>query len=117
MAETETQQVALLANAVLLADELLPRATIKLCSTISGDDPQQRDPDMKNRPPKKRELKQRLQRSGKQLGDSFCRQHALELIVTKDGGVHLSAEMYLSLDENKEEHEWFPSPIYQVSNK
>ncbi|KAL1569931.1 exocyst complex component EXO84A-like [Salvia divinorum] len=113
MAETETQQVALLANAVLLADELLPRATIKLCSTIRGDDPQQRDPDRKNRPPEQRELKKRLQRSVEQLRDSFCRQHALELIVTEDGGVHLSAEMYISMDENKEEPEWFPSPIYQ----
>ncbi|KAG6399977.1 hypothetical protein SASPL_141465 [Salvia splendens] len=113
MAETEAQQVALLANAVFLADELLPRATIKLCSTITGDDPQQRDPDRKNRPPEQREVKKRLQRSVEQLRDSFCRQHALELIVTEDGGVHLSAEMYISLDENKEEPEWFPSPIYQ----
>ncbi|KAG6397724.1 hypothetical protein SASPL_143894 [Salvia splendens] len=88
MAETETQQVALLANAV-------------------------GDPDRKTRPPEQRELKKRLQRSVEQLRDSFCSQHALELIVTEDGGIHLSAEMYLSLDENKEEPEWFPSPIYQ----
>lgn len=112
VAETETQQVALLANAVLLADELLPRATIKLCSTIKGDD-QQRSSDRKY---EQREMKKRLQRSVEQLRDSFCRQHALELIVTEDGGVRLSAEMYIAMDESKEEPEWFPSPIYQVIN-
>lgn len=117
MAETETEQVALLANGVLLADELLPRATIKLCSTIRGEDQSQRGPDRNNRAPEQRELKKRLQRSVEQLRDSFCRQHALDLIVTEDGGVRLSADMYISMDESKEEPEWFPSPIYQVMNE
>lgn len=108
-AETETQQVALLANGVLLADELLPRATIKLCSTIRGDEQNQRGPEQ-------REVKRRLQKTVEQLRDSFCRQHALELIVAEDGGVRLSADMYISMDENKQEPEWFPSPIYQVMN-
>ncbi|KAG6429648.1 hypothetical protein SASPL_107700 [Salvia splendens] len=111
--ETETQQVALLANAVLLADELLPRTTIKLCSTMTGDDPQQGGPDRKNRPPEQREVKKRLQRSVEQLRDSFCRQHAVELIVTEDGCLRLSAEIYASMDETKEEPEWFPSLVYQ----
>ncbi|KAH6815675.1 Vps51/Vps67 family of vesicular protein [Perilla frutescens var. frutescens] len=113
MAESETQQVALLANGVLLADELLPRATIKLCSTIRGEDQSQRGSDRNNRAPEQREVKKRLQRSVEQLRDSFCRQHALELIFTEDGGVRLSADMYISMDESKEEPEWFPSPIYQ----
>ncbi|KAG8366248.1 hypothetical protein BUALT_Bualt17G0056700 [Buddleja alternifolia] len=42
MAESETQQIALLANALWLADELLPRATLKLSSTNRSDDPSRR---------------------------------------------------------------------------
>ncbi|PIN15229.1 Exocyst complex subunit [Handroanthus impetiginosus] len=112
IAETETQQIALLANALLLADELLPRATIKLTSSANRSDEQPRRGSA-NRPPEQRELKRRLQRLVDQLRDSFCRQHALELIFTEDGGVRLSADMYLSMDDSKEEPEWFPSPIYQ----
>ena len=70
--------------------------------------------DRKNLPPEQREVKKRLQRSVEQLRDSFCRQHVLELIVTEDGGVRLSAEMYTSMEETKEEPEWFPSLVYQV---
>ncbi|XP_051122509.1 exocyst complex component EXO84A-like [Andrographis paniculata] len=113
-AETETQQVSLLANAVLLADELLPRATIKICPTARSDDQPQRGSDKQNRPPpEQRELKRRLQRVVDQLRDSFCRQHALELIFAEDGGVRLSADMYLSMDDGRDVSEWFPSPIYQ----
>lgn len=111
MAESEIQQIALLANALLLADELLPRATIKLAS-INRNDPQRAD--KVNRPQEQREIKRRLQRLVDQLRDSFCRQHALDLIFTEDGGDRLSAEMYLCLDDCKDEPEWFPSLIYQV---
>lgn len=120
MAETEAQQVALLANALLLADELLPRATIKLTSSQHAnrmDEPPRRGSDRQNRLPEQRELKRRLQRLVDQLRDSFCRQHALELIFTEDGGVRLSADMYLSMDGSPEEPEWFPSPIYQVIHR
>jgi hypothetical protein len=48
------------------------------------------------------------------LRDSFCRQHALELIFTDEGDTHLSAEMYISMDNTVEEPEWVPSPIFQV---
>ncbi|KAK6160093.1 hypothetical protein DH2020_003474 [Rehmannia glutinosa] len=113
IAETENQQIALLANALLLADELLPRAAIKLSSANRGDDQARRASDKHNRPPEQRELKRRLQRLVDQLRDSFCRQHALDLIFTEDGGVRLSADMYLSMDEGKDEPEWFPSPIFQ----
>ncbi|KAL7091533.1 hypothetical protein ACP275_12G112000 [Erythranthe tilingii] len=114
MAESETQQIALLANALLLADELLPRATMKLSSGNRSDvDQSRRGSDRQSRMPEQRELKRRLQRLVDQLRDSFCRQHALELIFTEDGGVRLSADMYLSMDEGREEPEWFPSPIYQ----
>lgn len=115
MAESETQQISLLANALLLADELLPRATIKLSSTNRSDDQNRKASERQpNRLPEQRELKRRLQRLVDQLRDSFCRQHALELIFTEDGGVRLSADMYLSMDDGREEPEWFPSPIYQV---
>ncbi|KAI3904208.1 hypothetical protein MKX01_022108 [Papaver californicum] len=99
MAETESQQMALLANASLLADELLPRAFMKLSSQIQvgGKDELPRGAsDRQNRGPEQREWKKRLQRSVDRLRDTFCRQHALELIFTED-----------------EEHEWFPSPIFQ----
>ncbi|XAR64980.1 hypothetical protein NMG60_11008890 [Bertholletia excelsa] len=116
IAETEMQQIALLANAYLLADELLPRAASKL-STINQnnrtDDVPKRNADKQNRAPEQRELKRRLQRFVDQLRDSFCRVHALELIFTDDGGSHLNAGMYLNMDGNGEEPEWFPSPIYQ----
>ncbi|KAL3841014.1 hypothetical protein ACJIZ3_025605 [Penstemon smallii] len=113
MAESETQQIALLANALLLADELLPRAMIKLTPINRNDEQPRRASDKQNRPQEQRELKRRLQRLVDQLRDSFCRQHALELIFTEDGGVRLSAEMYLSMDSGRDEPEWFPSPIYQ----
>lgn len=108
IAETEEQQIALLANAMLLADELLPRAVIKLSNSTIGDDSQRRGSD------KQRELKKRLQREVDRLRDSFCRQHALELIFTEEGEARLNALIYLGMDGNVEQPEWFPSPIFQV---
>ncbi|RAL40053.1 hypothetical protein DM860_008193 [Cuscuta australis] len=117
IAETEAQQTALLANAVLLADELIPRAAAKLSPSnhqVSRmDDAAAKRSSSDRRIPEQRELKRRLQRLVDQLRDSFCRQHALELIFTEDGAVRLNADMYLSLDQGGEEPEWFPSPIYQ----
>lgn len=110
LAETEVQQTALLANAMLLADELIPRAAMKL--SPSQQDPAKRSSD--RRLPEQRELKRRLQRFVDQLRDTFCRQHALELIFAEDGAVRLNADMYLNMDGSIEEPEWFPSPIYQV---
>nr|GMD04552.1 exocyst complex component exo84a [Ipomoea batatas] len=109
LAETEAQQTALLANALLLADELVPRAAMKLSPSLQ--DPAKRASD--RRLPEQRELKKRLQRVVDQLRDTFCRQHALELIFAEDGGVRLNADMYLSMDGSGEEPEWFPSLIYQ----
>jgi hypothetical protein len=115
MAETEEQQLALLANASLLAEELLPRAAMKLSSiNQSTDDLRKRGPDKQNRVPELREWKRKLQRMVDRLRDSFCRQHALELIFTDEGDTHLSAEMYISMDNTVEEPEWVPSPIFQV---
>ncbi|XP_020217958.1 exocyst complex component EXO84A [Cajanus cajan] len=112
IAETEAQQIALLANAILLADELLPRAVVKLSHSSKGDDSQKRGSD-KQRPPEQRELKKRLQREVDHLRDSFCRQHALEFIFTEDGEARLNALIYLVLDGREDQPEWFPSPIFQ----
>ncbi|KAF8040559.1 hypothetical protein BT93_B2707 [Corymbia citriodora subsp. variegata] len=114
MAETESQQLALLANASLLADELLPRAAMKLLSfhsTSKIEDQARRAP--QNRYPEQRDWKRRLQRSVDRLRDSFCRQHALDLIFSEDGDIRLNSNMYIMLDDLMEEPEWFPSPIYQ----
>ncbi|OEL22776.1 Exocyst complex component EXO84B [Dichanthelium oligosanthes] len=115
MAETEEQQLALLANASLLAEELLPRAAMKLYSMnpVSMDNMRRRDPDRQSRAAEQREWKRKLHRTVDKLRDSFCRQHALDLIFTDDGDTHLSAEMYINMDNTVEDPEWFPSPIFQ----
>lgn len=114
IAETESQQIALLANAILLADELLPRAVVKLSCSSRGDESHRRGSVKQQRPPEQRELKKRLQREVDHLRDSFCRQHALELIFTEEGDTRLNALVYLSLDGTEEQPEWFPSPVFQV---
>ncbi|KAF4350952.1 hypothetical protein F8388_021659 [Cannabis sativa] len=116
MAESEAQQIALLANASLLADELLPRAAMKLSPLNQGnnyDDPRRRSSDRHNRHPEQREWKKRLAGSVDRLKDTFCRQHALDLIFTEDGESHLTADMYINMDGNVDEIDWFPSFIFQ----
>ncbi|KAF5443240.1 hypothetical protein F2P56_035813 [Juglans regia] len=117
MAETEAQQIALLANASLLADELIPRATMKLLQlqkTNRVEEPPRKAADRQSRLPEQRECKRRLQRSVDRLRDSFCRQHALEIIFTEDGDTSLGAHMYINMDgAANHEPEWFPSPIFQ----
>ncbi|CDY61243.1 BnaCnng37490D [Brassica napus] len=86
MAETEAQQLALLANASLLADELLPRAAMKLApldQTSHRTDDLRRHSDRQNRNPEQREWKRRLLSTVDKLKDAFCRQHALDLIFTE----------------------------------
>ncbi|GLT59360.1 hypothetical protein SLA2020_321810 [Shorea laevis] len=116
MAETEAQQIALLANASLLADELLPRAAMKLSPPSQAnykDDHRRRPADRQNRHPEQREWKRRLVSSVDRLKDTLCRQHALDLIFTEDGDSHLTAEMYINMDGNVDEIDWFPSSIFQ----
>ncbi|KAE8688279.1 Exocyst complex component EXO84A [Hibiscus syriacus] len=116
MAESEAQQLALLANASLLADELLPRAALKLLPLIQAsrvDATPRSTSDRQGRVPEQREWKRKLNRSVERLRDSFCRQHALDLIFTVDGDMRLNAEIYISMDSHTEEPEWFPSPIFQ----
>ncbi|XVF74969.1 hypothetical protein PTKIN_Ptkin13bG0151800 [Pterospermum kingtungense] len=115
VAETEAQQIALLANASLLADELLPRAAMKLSPSLASykDDHSRRTSDRQNRHPEQREWKRRLVNSVERLKNTFCQQHALDLIFTEDGDSNLTAEMYISMDGNADEVDWFPSLIFQ----
>ncbi|KAK6931163.1 Exocyst component Exo84, C-terminal [Dillenia turbinata] len=117
MAVTESQQVALLANASLLAEDLLPRAAMKLTPLVQGgkfdEPPSRRASERQSRCPVQRDWKKRLQRSVDQLRDSFCRQHALELIFTENAEVRLTPLIYTSMDGSTQEPEWFPSPIFQ----
>lgn len=106
MAENEAQQIALLANASLLADELLPRAAMKFSQSNQAD--------RQNRNPELREWKKRLLSSVDRLKNSFCQFHALDLIFTEEGDSNLSADMYISMDGSAEDNEWFPSPIFRV---
>lgn len=116
MAETEDQQLALLANASLLAEELLPRAAMKLYSMnpVRKDSLRRRGPENQNRAAEQRAWKRKLNRMVEKLRDSFCRQHALDLIFTEEGDTRLSAEMYIDMDNTVEDPEWVPSPIFQV---
>ncbi|XP_012454760.1 exocyst complex component EXO84B [Gossypium raimondii] len=115
MAETEAQQIALLANASLLADELLPRAAMKLSPNLASykDDQCRRTSDRQNRHPEQREWKRRLVSSVERLKNKFCQQHALDLIFTEEGDSHFTAEMYINMDTTTDEVEWFPSLIFQ----
>ncbi|XP_078430593.1 exocyst complex component 84B [Wolffia australiana] len=111
-AETEPQQLALLANASFLADELLPRGAMKLYQ--SGQvDPPSRATDRKGRFAEQREWKEKLQREVERLRTIFCRQHALDLIFTEEGDSLLSADMYLNMDGSVDESTLTPSPIFQ----
>ncbi|KAF2573126.1 hypothetical protein F2Q70_00003656 [Brassica cretica] len=116
MAETEAHQLALLANASLLADELLPRAATKLApldQTSHRTHGIRRPSDRQNRNPGRREWKRRLLSTVDKLKDVFCRQHALDLIFTEEGDSRLSADMYINMDENGDDVNWFPSLIFQ----
>lgn len=116
-AEGLTQQMSLLANALLLGDELIPRAAAKVLPLASrGDETARRgggDRGVVSRFPEQREWKRKLQRTVDFLRDSFCRQHALELIFTDDGYIQLNAQMYLCMDDVAQEPDWFPSQIFQ----
>ncbi|KAI4382021.1 hypothetical protein MLD38_008033 [Melastoma candidum] len=115
-AETEAQQIALLANASLLADELLPRAAVKLSPLRQypyKDDFHRRPADRQNRHPEQREWKRKLVSSVDRLKDTFCRQHALDLIFTEEGDSRLIADMYINMDGHPDDIDWFPSAIFQ----
>lgn len=117
LAETEAQQIALLVNAILLAFELLPRAAMKLSPLHQlpyKDDLHRRPADRQNRHPEQREWKRKLVSSVDRLKDTFCRQHALDLIFTEEGDSRLIADMYINMDGHPDDIDWFPSTIFQV---
>ncbi|KAK4765145.1 hypothetical protein SAY86_026235 [Trapa natans] len=116
LAETEAQQIALLVNASLLAEELLPRAAMKLSPVNQShykDDIQRSASDRQNRYPEQREWKRRLAGSVERLKNTFCSRHVLDLIYTEEGDSHLTADMYINMDGNADEIEWFPSLVFQ----
>ncbi|KAK9734360.1 hypothetical protein RND81_04G134400 [Saponaria officinalis] len=116
MADNEAQQIALLANASLLADELLPRAALRLSAINQGDyhdEPQRKASDRQNRHPEQREWKRRLVTSVDRLKNSFCQHHTLDLIFTEEGNSNLTADMYISVDAHGEETQSLPSPIFR----
>jgi hypothetical protein len=115
MAGTESQQLALLASALLLEDELLPCSAMKLLPFPTRmDEQRKRASERQSCLPEQREWKKKLQRSVDRLRDSFCRQHALDLIFTEDGDTHLNAYIYTSVDGSTEDPEWFPSAIFHA---
>ncbi|KAL9256238.1 Exocyst complex component EXO84B-like protein [Drosera capensis] len=115
IAENEAQQIALLANASMSAEELLPRAAMKLTVSQGGnhDDFRRRPSDRQSRHPEQREWKRRLVASVERLKSSFCQQHALDLIFTEEGDTNLAATTYIDMDGNEDEIEWCPSLIFQ----
>lgn len=116
MAENESQQIALLANASLLAEDLLPRAATKLSPANQldySDDPRRRHSDRNNRNPEQREWKRRLVSAVDRLKNSFCQLHALDLIFTEEGDSNITSAMYINMDGNPEDIELFPSLIFQ----
>lgn len=108
VAENESQQLALLANAFMLAEELLPRAAMKLSALTQGEYSERQV-----RNPEQREWKRRLTSSVDRLKNSFCQQHALELIFTEEDYSNLTAAMYINMEGNEDEIEWLPSLIFQ----
>ena len=70
--------------------------------------------DRQKRFPELREWKRKLQRAVDRLRDSFCRQHALDLIFNEDGEIRLTAEIYTSIIVNKNEADWFASPLFRL---
>ncbi|KAJ0982778.1 hypothetical protein J5N97_011033 [Dioscorea zingiberensis] len=116
MAESEEQQLVLLVNASVLAEEILPRAAIKLssmCQAGNMDDSHKTTSDRDNHSTELRNWKRKLHHCVDRLRDSFCRQQMLALILTEDGDTLLNAQMYLSMDESFDYPEWSPSPIFQ----
>jgi len=118
IASTEEQQLALLANASSLSEDLLPRAAMKLTPTSTYqdrmDNPQRRLAERHNlMSPEQKEWKKKLQRTADELKFIFCRQHALDLIYAEDSSCNLTAGVYLNMDNTADEPDWCPSLLFQ----
>lgn len=119
-AETEHQQLGLLANAYALAEEVLPRVAAKILPAQNSngrEEPRKRATDRHSAVPSRmaelREWRKRLQRMVDRLRDRYCRQQVLDLIYTEDGEANLGVEVYLNLSNNVDDLEPMPSPIFQ----
>lgn len=119
-ADSESQQLGLLANASAIADDILPRAAVKLLpaqSTSGKEELRKRTPDRtspaSSRAPELREWRRRWQRMVEKLRDHYCRQQVLDLMFTEDEA-NFSVYFYLNLEDDYTNLEPFPSPIFQV---
>lgn len=118
-ADSESQQLGLLANASAIADDILPRAAVKLLpaqSTSGKEELRKRTPDRttpaSSRAPELREWRRRWQRMVEKLRDHYCRQQVLDLMFTEDEA-NFSVYFYLNLEDDNSNLEPFPSPIFQ----
>eukprot|EP00250_Pteridium_aquilinum_P009650 c18827_g1_i1 orf=951-3221(-) len=105
-AESESQQLGLLANASALADDVLPRAAVKLLRTPD------RTTAASSRTPELREWRRRWQRMVDKLRDHYCRQQVVDLMFTEDEA-NFSVYFYLNLEDDNAYLEPLPSPIFQ----
>ncbi|KAM0952090.1 putative cullin repeat-like-containing domain superfamily, exocyst component Exo84 [Dioscorea sansibarensis] len=113
VAETEEQQLALLVNASVLAEGLLPQAATKLSPIFQDSNSYQTTSDRSEYLSEIRKWKRKLQRSVDRLQECFCHQQMFALILTEYGDCLLNAEMYLNIDGSIDDPEWSPSPIFQ----
>ncbi|KAH7661864.1 Exocyst complex subunit protein [Dioscorea alata] len=113
VAETEEQQLALLVNASVLAEVLLPQAATKLAPIFQDSNSRQTTSDRSNFLSEIRKWKRKLQCSVDRLRVSFCNQQMFALILTEYGDCLFNAEMYLNIDGRIDDPEWSPSPVFQ----
>ncbi|KAH9318667.1 hypothetical protein KI387_020436, partial [Taxus chinensis] len=101
-AGTEAQQLALLGNASVLADELIPLSVSKIWEqqTENQEDPSKTSPGTQDQlvslPIELRDWRRHLQRAVDRLRDHFCRQYVLGLIYSREGNVQLTGSTYLN---------------------
>ena len=115
LAETENQQLGLLANASTLAEEILPRAVTKLLPAQHSSSKEPLTKRALEKPNAElREWKRRWQRMADKLRDHYCMQQVLDLIFPEDGDSKFSFYSYLDLDNDGGRLEPLPSQLFQV---
>lgn len=118
-ADSESQQLGLLANASALADDILPRVAFKLLpsqSTNTREEMRRRTPDRaaaaSSRTPELREWRRRWQRAVDNLRDHYCRQQVVDLMFTEEEA-NFSVDLYINLEDENVNMDPLPSPIFQ----
>lgn len=118
-ADSESQQLGLLANASALADDILPRVAFKLLpsqSTNTREEMRRRTPDRAaaaaSRTPELREWRRRWQRAVDNLRDHYCRQQVVDLMFTEEEA-NFSVDLYINLEDENVNLDPLPSPIFQ----